>query len=234
MEHIPKAQLDSFLAKLAEHAKVVDLDSGKPQRAAIAGVPAPKGSVRETISFLERRALNPREALLAALKNYKEVDAPAFGDLKARVAPHVLARLYRSGRTAKLEMSEWRRSKQLERCQAAGETIMLAMVLDRMLEHGEDLVNNQSAELICRRLYSLLKAYERVNKLEDWQRPKNQSGQKWKSKVDWMLGDMYFKIYEEENEIPEADDEVQEKLKKKALFNKHLSGAAESAPPADE
>ena len=108
------------------------------------------------------------------------------------------------------------------------------LIGEAMLEHGEDLVNNQSAELICRRLYSLLKAYERVNKLEDWQRPKNQSGQKWKSKVDWMLGDMYFKIDEEENEIPEADDEVQEKLKKRALFNKHLSGAAESAPPADE
>ena len=49
-----------------------------------------------------------------------------------------------------------------------------------------------------------------------------------------MLGDMYFKIHEEETEVPEADDEVQEKLKKKALFHKHLSGAAESAPQEGE
>ena len=108
------------------------------------------------------------------------------------------------------------------------------MVLDRMLENGEDLVNNQSAELVCRRLYAIFKAYEKVTKLEDWQRPKNQSGNKWPSKVDWVLGDMYFTVDSDMFEVPAADDEVQEKLKRRALFNKHLSGAVVEGGAADE
>ena len=63
---------------------------------------------------------------------------------------------------------------------------------------------------------------------------KNQSGGKWKSNVDWVLGDMYFKVEGDATEVPEADDEVQEKLKRKALFNKHLSGAAEGAAASEE
>ena len=106
--------------------------------------------------------------------------------------------------------------------------------MDRMLENQEDIVNSSSAELICRRLYSLMKAYEKVQKLDDWQRPKNQSGQKWKSKVDWMLGDMYFSMECGGPEIPEADDEVQEKLKKKALFAKHLAGATDASAGLEE
>ena len=222
-------QIDNFVQKLQEHAKVVEVDSGSPARSSIvATVGSQDGQVERTIAALERRAINPREALLAALKKYRETPLPEDGDLKTRIAPHVLAKLYKSGRTAKQEMAEWRRSKQLERCQAAGETLILGMVLDRMLENGEDLVNSGSAELVCRRLYAILKAYERVNKLEDWQRPKNQSGQKWKSKVDWMLGDLYFKVGDDDTEIREADEEVQEKLKRKALFAKHLAGASEA------
>ena len=229
-----EAQVDRFLAQLKEHAKVVEMDEQGPHKEVTMDILKPTGGVKQTIEDLERKALNPREALLKALKNYRDVPAYDSSDLKARVAPHILARLYRGGRTAKQEMTEWRRSKQLERCQSAGETIILAMVLDRMLEAGEDLVNNGSSELITRRLYALLKAYERVNRLEDWQRPKNQAGGKWKSKVDWMLSDMYFQVDADQHEVPEADDEVQEKLKRKALFQTHLAGASEAAPAAEE
>ena len=88
----------------------------------------------------------------------------------------MLTLLYKAGRMAKQKVNEWKRAKQLEKCQAAGDTSILAMVLDRMLEDGEGLVNNQSAELVCIRLYAIFKAYKKVNKLADWQRPNNQSG----------------------------------------------------------
>ena len=38
-------------------------------------------------------------------------------------------------------------------------------------------------------MYSIFKAYEKVFSAADWKRPKGQAGQKWKSKVDWMLAD---------------------------------------------
>ena len=167
-------QVDKFMAKLKEHQRIVLEDSGKEGPGEIT-ILAAKGAVLNTVRNLERRSLNPREALLKALQGYKEKPDFDFGDLKARVAPQVLATLFKGGRTAKQEMGEWSRNKQLDKCQAAGEAIILAMVLDRMLESGEDLVNNESAELLCRRLYAILKAYEKVQRVEDWQRPKNKA-----------------------------------------------------------
>jgi hypothetical protein len=48
-----------------------------------------------------------------------------------------------------------------------------------------------------------------------------------------MLAEQYFRVDRSENDIDAADDEVTEKLKKKALFQKHLGSVSGSAA-ADE
>ena len=64
-----------------------------------------------------------------------------------------------------------------------------------------------------------------MHSLSDWQRPRNQQGGKWKSKVNWNLAQEYFQVGDPD--APQdiaADDEVSEKLKRKALMNKHIAG----------
>ena len=79
-----------------------------------------------------------------------------------------------------------------------------------------------------------MKAYERVSRKDDWCRPKGQQGNKWRSKVNWLLAEEYFKIHDSDAVINEADDEVTEKLKRRALFAKHLTGAMDSAPAGEQ
>jgi hypothetical protein len=45
---------------------------------------------------------------------------------------------------------------------------------------------------------------------------------------------MCFKVEGDATEVPEADDVVQEQLKRRALFTKHLSGAAEGSAASEE
>ena len=55
------------------------------------------GHIRE----LEKEALNPREAVLEHLKRYEDVQHFQIGgDSKVRIAPQVIANIYKSGRSA--------------------------------------------------------------------------------------------------------------------------------------
>ena len=102
--------------------------------------------------------------------------------IRARVAPTVLSMLYKSGRSAKQEVADWLKTKELQRASISHKVLMLASILDRMMAAGDHsaLINSQPAELACLRLYAIWKAYDQVKCLHDWQRPKGQSQGKWK------------------------------------------------------
>ena len=136
-----------------------------------------------------------------------------------------MAKLYRQGRTALREMEDYLRSKGLERCHTAAELPTLALVLDRLVTMSpeSDVINMPALEAICRRMYGLTRAFEDVQRESDWQKPKNHQG-KWRSKVKWQLLEEYDVKALGQNEcaVPEADEEVSQRLKQKALFAKHL------------
>ena len=114
---------------------------------------------------------------------------------------------------------------------------MLALVLDRMMSQGryDELINSQAAEVTCLRLYSIWKAYERVQCKGDWQRPKAQHGGKWRSKVDWSLAEEYLRLDgDPSSENRGADDEVLEKLRRRAILNKHLGEVRSGQPAGDD
>ena len=71
--------------------------------------------------------------------------------------------------------------------------------------------------------------------MNDWQRPKGQqSGSKWRSKVDWALADEHLKAgADREVSNLKADDDVTEKLKRRATIVKHLQGARDANAGAD-
>ena len=89
-----------------------------------------------------------------------------------------------------------------------------------MVGENSDMINADSVEVMCRRVYALWKAFEDVQKVSDWRQPRGQA--KWKSKVKWHLAEEYDALSLEAAElsIDEADDEVRERMKKKALYNK--------------
>ena len=68
------------------------------------GSPKDAATLHDTVRELQEESKNPRQELLVALENYKAVELPKVGGVKARVAPHVLTRLYRAGKTAKREV----------------------------------------------------------------------------------------------------------------------------------
>eukprot|EP00959_Pyramimonas_sp_CCMP1952_P449117 9404197-Pyramimonas_sp.AAC.1 len=56
----------------------------------------------------------------------------------------------------------------------------------------------------------------------DWKRPRNASGAKWKSKVDWPLGQEYWPLTPQDTiKDPLADDEATDKLRERAQIQKH-------------
>ena len=107
--------------------------------------------------------------------------------------------------------------------------------MDRRLvlqETGLEIVNMSAVEAICRKIYGLIRAFEDVKCEDDWKAPRNHSG-KWRSKVKWDLHREYDvqSLESDEWSTTEADEEVTERLRKKALFQKHYDKVQDSAPP---
>ena len=194
--------------------------------------------VRKEIQRLEAEAANPREAALDHLRRFQKLEQFLVGgDAQVRVAPTFIAKLYRTGRSAVREMEELIRAKGLEKCHTAAELPTLALVLDRLMMQtsNPDVINMPAVEAICRRMYGLTRAFGDVKCEADWQKPRNHRG-KFKSKVKWALLEEYDVRALDNNElsVPEADEEVTQRLKQKALFNKHLGALEDSRDGSKE
>ena len=154
------------------------------------------------------------------------------------MAPAVLDRLYRAGRTAEVELREWLRSKELQRAVISSEVRMLALVLGRLIAEGAhvQLIKGPAAERTCLRLCAIWKAYEKVKCAHDWQRPTGHpSVSPWGSKVDWGLAEEHFRVDGDwERTDLKTDAEASEKWKTGATFAKHLQNANECSAAGEE
>ena len=106
------------------------------------------------------------------MNSYEHIPTARVGGTKGRVAPTVLSKVYRGGRSAKLEVQEWLRSKELSKAPIANEMLVLAMTLDRMMAPGDfkGLINSQASELSCLRMYAIMNAREGVTCEHDWKK----------------------------------------------------------------
>eukprot|EP00959_Pyramimonas_sp_CCMP1952_P072792 1521110-Pyramimonas_sp.AAC.1 len=133
--------IDAFIRKLNEHEGVVQRDSA---RATAGSTPTPVSSsgssgswdkigndldhpLKDQIVQLKLESANPRDSLLNVLQQYRPSIGSQVGGVRTRVAPTVLAKLHRGGRTARIETQEWLRSKELQTASVAIEVNMLAM-----------------------------------------------------------------------------------------------------------
>ena len=174
-----------------------------------------------------------REKAMVKLKNYREMqDWTHAGKPLARCAPEMVARIYQNGRSAAEHVKTFVRTRELEGSHFAHEMTLLGMTLDRAVkEMPDDMINYQSIEVLCRRMYAIEKTFEAVEKERDWKAPRN-AGKNWKSKVAYhMLDEIDLRsvMGGGQASIRGVDEEVRDRLKDKALLAKAVlkSGLAE-------
>ena len=73
-------------------------------------------------------------------RKYNDIADWSLADLKNRMLPHTLVRVYRSGRSAADKIRSWNGRRELETCHAAQELLLLAMVLGRLVRSEDDIV----------------------------------------------------------------------------------------------
>ena len=234
--------VDRLLVKRAGAEEIIREDGGAPGPPAAIVRPvapkkdeiAPSPSLSMQSQALGPEAQNPRDTALAHIKRYNEfVEFNRGGEARVRIAPRMIAQLYRSGRTATHELEDMILQKGLMKCHAAQEMPTLGLILDRLVlqDSGLEIVNMSAVEVICRKIHGLIRAFDDVKCEDDWKAPRNHPGQ-WRSKVRWGLYRDYdvHSLESDEWSITEAEeDEVTERFPKEAVFPRPLEEAQDSA-----
>ncbi|CAK0904139.1 unnamed protein product [Prorocentrum cordatum] len=146
------------------------------------------------------------------------------GGIRTRVAPSMVARLYRSGASAVSSVRERIRTKQLDGNHMAEEALFISTMLDRsMVEAPADWINYKTTELAMRRLHGIESAFEHVKQRSDW-KPPNGSKAGWKSRVNYALLEELDASKSDQGGllIDGVERELRERLAHRALLAKSL------------
>ena len=77
--------------------------------------------------------------------------------------------------------------------------------------------------------------HDAVTCKSDWEHQRSSNDERWESKVGWSRSEEYLRLSSKYGiEDPPADDEVTNKLGKKAQIQKRLTTARGAAPKDDE
>jgi|OM-RGC.v1.027308199 hypothetical protein len=121
--------------------------------------------------------------------------------------------------------------KSLQKHHLGHEMCLLCALLDKMILSNSHFINTEACEMVCRRIYGLIRAFSEVHQESDWKAPKN-PGSKWKTKVRWDL-QRAIDIYSLEQDgllIQNVEKELAERLKNKAT----IARAFASSPTIQE
>ena len=147
---------------------------------------------------------------------------------QTRIAPQYLAEVYRYP-SAAAYAQQWIQSHELQKNVPAQEMVSLMEAIDdAVIREEHDVINSLSFEKLVRRAYGLEKAFEDVQREEDWRRP---DGKKlWQSKVKWDLCDRYDLRNANKlgTRIADADEEAKRAMERDAAFHKWYSKAHEA------
>ena len=172
-----------------------------------------------------------RVCALEKLRAFREDKAWTLAGTKARCAPEMIAKIYRSGRSCETYVKEFIQQKGLDGHNLANEMLMLSMLLDKALtESPPEWINYKTTEMAYRRLHGIERAFAQVTKESDWKAPKG-AGKTWKTKVQYaLLDEIDIRVLSEGGTLIESvEKEVRERLQTKALLQKALGKLQESA-----
>jgi len=186
----------------------------------------------EKVQPLHLALRDPRQKLLEAMERVKEMpknwELPA--NLKECVAQALLIQIFSRFGSMGDFAKHWIREHGVEKNHVANEMTMLAMVIDRQLISQPEFIASEGCEILCRRVLAIQRAFQECSSESDWRMPKGANAAKWKSKVRWDLASEidWGKLSEEALSIPAVEAEIQERLQKKALFQKYLAKSQDS------
>ena len=173
-----------------------------------------------------RGLVSPKDQLVSHLGNYSPtVEGKLPQDLKARVAPALLMQVFQNHSTFREFVKEYIKEKELTGNHIEHELLVLALAIDSQVKSNEDFINTEACEILCRRVYGIRRAFSAVRCRADWQTPKGQGANKWRSKVNWaLLDEIDMRALTEDYETIDAvEDDLKKRLEKKALMNKWMS-----------
>ena len=145
-----------------------------------------------------------------------------------------MLRLYRGGFTAVETLGRWSRAKGIEDHPAVRSLSVMAAAFDKMMLSRDfvKMLNSEAIELLSRRMWGTMRAFDAVNSVGDWRKPTG-AGANWKCKVNWaVLEEMDALNADKDNiKIPELEDELRKRFKDKALMEKSLPAGASGDDP---
>ena len=226
------AAVSGLLDRLGAHEQTVEADAGTGRQRPSSGSGPQAATAAPFVAALEESFKDIRACVLEKLKGYQEtVEWSLPAGARARVAPGLLARVYRGGRNYEQYVSDQIKRRGLESNHLGSEWMMLAILIDRaVVEGGQAWINLKSTEMALRRLYGIERALENVRCEADWRQPKG--GQKgWRTKVQYHVLEQIDVggLDKDGIGIEAVDREVRERLKEKALLSKAL-GQLHEAP----
>ena len=147
------------------------------------------------------------------------------GGPKTKVTTFVLARLAKGGRSFTDNVERYLNSRGLEKCHAATEILMLAMLLQKLTRQMKtgSVANLDAAEAMCKRVYGLWRVFGDVKVSADWKKPAN-APRTWKTKVKWHLLKEYDPSHTTEDPFvfEDFENEVGSRLQAKANLSRNL------------
>ena len=233
------------MGRLDDHMKMVGKDRSdgredSPRAAPGAQAPATGATTSEEELPAELRTLvenlevsfrDFREMALEKLKAFKDVKGWELAGTRARCAPEMVARIYKSGRSCEVFVKEFIQQRGLAGNHLCGEMLLIAMLIDKaMVESPPEWINYKTTEIAFRRLHGIERAFSQVHQESDWRAPKG-AGKTWKTKVQYALLDEIDirKLDEGGTVIDSVEKEVRERLTAKALMQKALGKLGDGA-----
>jgi hypothetical protein len=188
--------------------------------------------IQSAIKKLKNKSMLPQQVFLKQLEAYAEVDLEAWHHhfpegFRTRISGEVLAEIYSTGFTGEQYGRNFLRDRELLECHQAREIIAVLSALDAMMlvDKQEGMLNLVSTERLCRKAHGLMKAYDKVKCLADWQKPKA-AGQNWKPKTCWEEArriDPALRMMDTSVSIPKAEEEIRKAMERDASILKAKS-----------
>ena len=191
--------------------------------------------VVEKIKTMLREKKDIREAVVEKMAAWRTKVNWRIPGSEERVMFELVAEETQDGRSFTQITEEETEKKGMREHHLGQEWLLHAMLLDRGIKDDvPEWINLKSTEMTGRRWYSIKKAFRRVKKPEDWRKPKN-AGKDWASKVEWYwLEELDAKALSLQNQGIEAvDEEVRERLRRRAIQERALVGGSSGVLGAD-
>ena len=179
---------------------------------------AAKETLMERVSRLLRGAKSPIQKLITIYNAFREVRPWTMPEgYQVRMSVDYLETAFGDDGDAVKRSRRMERDKHLEKCNAWKTHRGISDVLNAFVlrDRLPDIINTEGFERLCRWAYGLEMVMEEVEEEKDWKGGGNELKTRWR-----LLAEYHPTELGRQDRIGDVDAEVEDKLRKEALFQK--------------